>query len=199
MGGGQFRSQLTQLVLQMPVFLAGIVQLAGAAAQLELRNNMVRQYAECLALVRAKLARDFIKDAERSQRMPIGGNQRRPGIEANFGFGNHHRAAGKTRVQCRVGHDKQARLGDGIRAKRMPARGLADGEPDLRLEPLPIFVHQRDQGHRSFTNRCGQLRQIVKHLLRHSVEHFVLPKNFKPFRLRCCRRGNHVVSGLRQP
>src|ERR1035441_5685347 len=56
-GGGHLRARLFHVVLQWFALAADIAQLARAAAQFELRDDVPRQDAQRLILLRAQLAR----------------------------------------------------------------------------------------------------------------------------------------------
>ena len=103
----------------------------------------------------------------------------RAGVKSDFGIGGHQRIVGKPRVQGGVRYDKQIRLLDRVGAKGDVAGSLRYIQADSRLEPLPLFVHQGDQGNRGFANAGSQLGQFVKQFLGHSVKHFVLPEHFE--------------------
>src|SRR5664280_1404997 len=80
----------------------------------------------------------------------------------------------------RVLHNKQTFLLNSVRTKGNIARGLLNAHAFPGLEPLPSLVNQGNQRDWRFTDPGGKFRQVVKDLLRHRVEHIVLPEDFEP-------------------
>jgi len=64
-----------------------------------------------------------------------------------------------------------------VRTERDIAAGFLHGDADLGLEPLAVFIHERDHGNGGFADVGGEFGQIVEDFLRHSVEHIVLPEH----------------------
>ncbi len=73
------------------------------------------------------------------------------GVEPYVRFTRHQRVCGKAGVLGGVGHDEQPVIIQRVRVQGVGAEGdIAGGlfhiQPDAGLEPLPVGVHQADQG-----------------------------------------------------
>ena len=117
-----------------------------------------------------------VDHAQRAERIPVAGDERRAGVEPDARILPHERVVAEPRVIHRIGDDEQARLFDRVRAERHGPRRLADGQADARLEPLAVFVHQGDQGNRRAADLRRQQRQIVERLLGIRVQDAVPPQ-----------------------
>jgi hypothetical protein len=58
------------------------------------------------------------------------------------------RVLAKTLILKGVGNNEEILLLDGVGAEGYRTRRLRDRDADARLEPLTVFVHERDERHR---------------------------------------------------
>ena len=75
-----------------------------------------------------------------------------------------------------VRHDEKLPVQDGVAAKGNVARSLGDADADLGFEPLPFFVHERDQGDGRLAYAGGEFRQVIKNLLGNGIEDIELQR-----------------------
>ena len=139
--GGVHLEQLTRRPEQLHAFglvlehrpqppLAGD-ELARLAAQLELGHHLPAERPERAFLCRGQLTGDAVENGQRPQHVPIHGDQRRAGVEADADLAVHERVAGKRPsaaasrttnrpVVCRPG------------ANKAPARGVSPTSTPIR-------------------------------------------------------------------
>ena len=103
---------------------------------------MVGQNPQCLLLLQAQLARDFVNHTQRPQGIAVRRDERCPGVETDLRFGSYEGVIRKPLVQGCVRNNEQAGLRDGVGAKRDVPRGLGDISAELGFEPLALLVHQ---------------------------------------------------------
>ena len=72
------------------------------AAEFELRHDMAGEDGQGFLLRVRELARLLVNDAERTQRVAVGRDQRRAGIETNFGLRRDERIRFETPVLGRA-------------------------------------------------------------------------------------------------
>jgi hypothetical protein len=70
-------------------------------------------------------------------------------------------------------------LPDRMCAKGNVARRLGHFQADLRLEPLPVLIQERDQRDRHVADFGRESGEIVQGRLRRRVEHVVLPQGLQ--------------------
>ena len=109
--------------------------------------------------------------------------QRRAGVEADIGIGLDQRIVGEARVLGRVRNMKDARLQDGVAAKRDRARCFGSVQSMARLEPLAVCINQRDHRHAHAEELRGNPRDAVEPLIGRSVEQVQPAQSCKPSRL----------------
>lgn len=86
-----------------------------------------------------------IDDAQRADPPAIFGLQRRAGVEADADVTGDKRVRRKAIVLRRIVHDHRIVAMDRVRAERDRARRLRRCQTDLRLEPLPVLIDQRNK------------------------------------------------------
>ena len=119
------------------------------------------------------LARHAVHHAKRPQPDAVARAQRRPGVEPDVRRIDDVRIVDETRVRLRVGHHQHRVLQDGVRAKRAFAAVLAHPQPEAGLAPEPVFVQQRDGGHRHVEKPRRDARDPVERALGGCVEDLV--------------------------
>ena len=151
-------------------------ELARLAAQVQLCHHLPAQHPQRLLLRRRRVARHAVDDAQRAERLALRSDQGRAGVKANVRIARDERIVCKALVLGRVGHDEQVRLGDDVRAEGELTRRFADAPADLRFEPLPMVIDERDERDGGCADLCRERRQIVQRLIRGRVEQAVLPQ-----------------------
>jgi murein DD-endopeptidase MepM/ murein hydrolase activator NlpD len=106
-----------------------------------------------------------------------------PRIEANGCRTGDQRIVRETLVPGGILDDHQGILQDGMSAERLIPRGFAEFETDVRFEPLPRFIEQRDEGNGSATNPGCEQGDIVERRFRSGVEDVVTAEGFQTLRL----------------
>lgn len=153
------------------------------AAQGEERHRRSAQGAEGRELWRGRLARLSIDHAQGAEGVALGRDEGRARVEADVGIGGHERVAGEALVRQGVRHHEDVVLEDGVGAERNVSRGLARGEPHLRLEPLAILVDQGDEGDWRGADLGREARQVVEGLFSLRVEDLVGAEGLQPLAL----------------
>ncbi len=134
----------------------------GVPAQFQFGDDDGGQVFEHGGLARPEFPRHGVRDAERTQAETARGGERCARVEADKRFTDHERMVGEPFIQTRIRHDHAAGFQDGVCAERLAARRLFDIEPEPRLEPLPVAVHQRNQGDGSMENLRRETRDPVE-------------------------------------
>ncbi len=142
----------------------------GEAPQLEERHRMPAQDEKGRLLVGTQAPHPAVHHAQRAQRVPVGGDERSPRVEAHVRIGGHERVVGETGIQGRIGDHEQIGPEDGVGAESRVARDLGAAPADHRLEPLPVFVHQPDEGDRRLADAGRHGREVVERVLPRCVE-----------------------------
>ena len=164
------------------------------APQFQLHGHLVAKDPQCLDLLRSQLSRFAVQHAQRSDgKSSDRCQQRHAGVKADLRIAGHKGVPGKTRVRLRVGHDKQVRLRNGVRGKGGVAMRLWQVQPDPRLEPVALFVHQTHQRDWGVAGLRREPRQIVEGLFRRRVEDVIGAQRLEPIDFvggsRCCFHG----------
>ncbi len=148
----------------------GVGQRVRVPPQLQLGGHLAGQRAQRLLLFHVQPARLTVHHAERAEREPIGGHQRRPGVEPDAVRSGHRRVVGEPWVRRRVGNHQQIPAEDRVSAEGQVTGRLGEIRAGPGLGPLPIRVDQADHGHRRLTHACGQRDDVVEVLLRWAVQ-----------------------------
>ena len=145
-----------------------------ALAQLELVDDAARQHRERLARNRPQAARPRVDHAQRPHRLAARHHQRHAGIEAHARLAAHQRVVGEARVGGGVLDLEEALAQQRMRAEAHRARGRLQFGAHMRLEPLPVRIHQADHPHRHPGDACGETGDRVQRRLGRGVEHLQL-------------------------
>ena len=157
---------------------------------------MSRQYVQRGLLIVVELARFLVNDAEGSQRMTIGRDERHAGIETDFRTGDDEGVVLETLVLGRIRHDEEVLLQNRVRAHGDVTAGFAEAEADLGLEPLAVFVHQGDQRDGRAADKGREFGGLVKNRFGQRVQHVVLPEDFDALDFVLRRRRFHWQGAL---
>lgn len=153
---------------------AGLLQLLArhrqAFAVMHFLGQDGRQVVQHLRFLPAHFARFRVEGAQGADRQPGGSADRHPGVEADVGRTVDQRVVAEALILRRVVHHQRPRHADRMRAERVLARGLLRLQPDARLEPLAVGIHQREQGHRHIQQAAGQPGDAVEHRLGRGVQ-----------------------------
>ena len=76
---------------------------------------MVGQNPQCLLLLQAQLARDFVNHTQRPQGIAVRRDERCPGVETDLRFGSYEGVIGKPLIQGCVRNNEQAGLREWFR------------------------------------------------------------------------------------
>ena len=165
---------LAQRLLGAKVARHGTLQFDEIAAQFQLHDHLVAQNPQRLDLLPRQLSRLPVHHAERPDGQAAGrGHQRHPCIETDVRTAGDQGVPGKPGVHRRIRHDEQVCLREGVRGKGGIARSLRDVQPDPRLEPVAVRVHQAHQRHRGLADLGSQTGQVVEGFLGWRVEDVV--------------------------
>ena len=128
---------------------------AGGLVQPQVREDDLGQVAKLAHALGGERARHRVDDAERAD--PDAGPQRerQTRVEADAGLAAHHRVRGEARVARGVLHHERLVGQDRVSAERHRARGAVQIRAALGLEPLPVFLDERDQ-------RDGDREQVAR-------------------------------------
>ena len=109
----------------------------------------------------SQFMRHTVHHAQGAERVAFGGDQRRAGVKTDVRVAGDQRIIGEALVARGVGHDEQIRLVNRVAAEGNVARCFSGVEPDPRLEPLALLVHQRNQRDRRTADVRGERGEIV--------------------------------------
>src|SRR5208282_1545920 len=87
-----------------------------------------------------------VQDAQGAEVVASGGADGGAGVEADAGISRYQRVGGEPFIFQGVFDFEDVILHDRVGAKGDVARGLGGGDADLGLEPLAVFVHERNYG-----------------------------------------------------
>ena len=136
--------------------------------QLDLCHRHRGQIAQRRHLVGGHGARLVAQHAQRAQTIAIAGRERRAGVET--GARTRELARRIIGMVEEIGdHQRLGRLGD-FRTRRAAAIEFGIVEADAGFEPLPVFVGQRDRGHRQAKDLAGHPGDPVEALAGGAVE-----------------------------
>ena len=131
-------------------------------AQLEPRDDLVRQDLEHLREQRRQRARHVVDHAERAERVAVAVDQRCACVEADLRLRDDERVVAEAIVGEGVPDDHHLVGPDGVVAERDVARRGFDVESDAGLEPLAVGVEQRQQRDRRVADERGQPDDLVE-------------------------------------
>ena len=106
-------------------FGKGLLEAEDVPAQLELRLDLAPQRVERLDLVRRQRAGDAIDHTQRAERVAIGRDQRRAGVEADVRIAGDERIVAQPRIGAGVRDDEEVVLLDRMGAERNRPRRFA--------------------------------------------------------------------------
>ena len=173
-----------------------LMQILGAE---HLILDLSRQHLEDRLLIHGQVPGRPVDDAQGSEAVALGRDQRDPGIEADVGGPGDEWVVRETLIDRGVPDDERLRPHDGVGAEGHFARRLGRVQPDAGLEPLPEFVHQAHEGDRHAAQARGQRGQLVEPALRGRVEDRELTQGSQSRRLVGGRRGNRLRRGRGAP
>lgn len=146
----------------------------------ELRHHLPGEHPQGVRLGGGEGAGGRVDDAQGAQGVPVGGDERGTGVEADPRPAGDERVVGEPPVGGGVGHHQQVGLGDGVGAEGDVAGGLGGVEAVPRLEPLAAVVDQADEGDGRVAHGRGQAGQVVELGFGRGVEEGVLAEGGQP-------------------
>jgi len=120
----------------------------------------------------AKLTRDLVYDAQRSKLVTVWRLQGCARIKADMGLVNDKRIVSKAWVASRIADFENIIAKNGMPAKREFARCLFGIETFGGFEPLPISIHQADNGNRHIENSRTDAGKTIKTIIAGRVQNF---------------------------
>ena len=178
-GAGAERQQALEHGRKTAAALGRVEQVQGqivtlrqlAPLGLQLGLCAVGQIAQGGALRGAEQARASVLDAQHAHGVAAIDHQRGAGVVADVRLAGDHGVVGEARVLQGVGDFENARLQNGVAAKRDGALGFGGLHPQTRLEPLTLGVHQGNQSDRHIEQGPRQPGDAVEALFGGAVEH----------------------------
>ena len=116
------------------------------------------------------MARLPVNDAEGAEVVALVALQGYTRIETHEGIAGYQGVGAKTGILSCIGHDKRFISGDGVGTEGHLPRGLACIQAVVGEKPLPLPIHQGDQGNRSFQHGGRQPHQTVEVFIPRVVE-----------------------------
>ncbi len=168
----------------------GLVHARGGALQVDLGHHQGGQVFQLPLLCGVERTGNGVDEAQAAQVVVAPQDQGGSGIEADVRWSQDERVGGEARVLQRVFHHHDFGGPDGVVAEGILAAGFAHGQADLRLEPLPVRVHQTDERDGNAEKAAGQPRDAVELLGRRSVQQTGGPQGRQPL-LFCAERKGH--------
>jgi hypothetical protein len=95
-------------------------------------------------------------------------------------FALDKRVALEAGVLGRIGDDEEPWLEKGRGTDGLDEGRLAPAEAQLRLEPLPLFINEADQGDRCLANLRGHTNEVIEVRFRRCVEDAVASERRQP-------------------
>ena len=136
-------------------------------------DDLLRHELQLPELIGRQHARPDVYDAQRSERLAIAGDQRRPRVKPDVGIAGNERIAGKPLVNRRIRHDKHiAGRFDGVGAKAMLLWRCSGVQTNAGLEPLAFVVNQRNKRNGRVAHAGCQPRDVVIGCFLRGVHHF---------------------------
>ena len=167
-----------------------LLQCLRAQTQLEQRDDLARKRLERAQLVGGEHTRYGIENTDRAERVAVGGDDRRAGIEADARLAGDQRVVVKARIERRVFDDEHRALGhDRMGAERQVAVGFGRVQTDTSFEPLSIRIEKRDQTDRRAADLRREQHDVVIEQLGQGVEHTQLAQRGHARRLIARQRG----------
>ncbi len=150
-------------------------------AALQFVHHQRGQLAERGQLVGGRGARPAVQHADRAQAPPVGGGDRRGGVEAHPGAAGDQRVPGAARVGEGVLHHVRLGLLYGRRAQSGQPLDLADAVQAVHgLEPDPIGVHHGHRRHGGVEEPGRQRGDPVEGAVRGGVQDAVAVHRGQP-------------------
>jgi hypothetical protein len=172
---------------------ARLLQLLRGAPQLHLADDLAAQGLERLLLHRGQGLRSPVDDAQRAEAVPFRIDQRRSRVEANARLPAHQGVVREPLVPRRIGDDEEVALENRMGAERDVPRRLLHVDAQLRLEPLPVGVHEAHHGDGSPADLGGQQDEVVEVLLGKGVEEVIAAQGLEAgFLIRGNGRPHHL-------
>ncbi|MCJ7800716.1 MAG: hypothetical protein MUP33_13350 [Polaromonas sp.] len=116
-----------------------------------------------------------VEHAQHAQCIAIGANELGAPVKANAQR-FEHRIVLKALVGLGIGHFKKGSLQDTVPADAVAANSLFERKAELRLEPLPVQVDERDGPKGGSADRGGGLRDVIERIVGGCVKHLVAVK-----------------------
>ena len=156
---------------------------ADRPADLELVHHHAGQQPQAARLLGVqRRPRLGVDQAQRPKTVAPRRRQGRAGIEADVRRPGHQGIGGEARIGRGVGNHQHGvrTAADRVIAERPAARRLARVEPVVRLEPLALLVHQRDQRDRHAEKLGGERGDAVEATLGLGVQDLIGPERDQP-------------------
>ena len=166
------------------------------AAKFENLDDDPRQVFQHDPFVGTEGARLQVDEVDRAEVETVLGSQRRARMESDSRLADDERVVAEARITRRVLAHHDVATHDGMGTERQLPRHLLDTDTVPRLEPLPGFVDQRNQGNRRPGPGRQHPRQGVEDRLGRHVEDPVARKGGDPLRL---VGGNGIVHRFSLP
>ena len=121
-------------------------------AKLDQPHDLAPQRLKRAALLVAETARLAVDHAKRAHVVVVRSFERNPGVKAQLRIPGDDRIVLESLVRRRVRHLENAITENRMGTQRDVPRRLRNIQTDATLEPLPVFVHERDERNRRAAN-----------------------------------------------
>ena len=132
------------------------------AAHLDFAHDLAGEGLECLDLVVSELVGADVDDAEGTDGVAIGADERGAGVEADVLIADDEGIAGEAGVGGGIGHLHKEPIGDGVVAEGQGAGRFGDVGAGLGLEPLAVVIEDADEADGGAADAGGEGGDVVE-------------------------------------
>ncbi len=122
----------------------------------------------------------MVDDAQDADVVAVLGGQRRAGVETDVRRSRDQGTVGKARIRARIGNLQDAIAEDGEAAHRTGPECLLQRHAVARLEPLPLLIHERDQGDRRRQQARGHAGDRIENGIGRRIQDGVPAQGLQP-------------------
>ena len=155
------------LLVQLPFLLGKLVHGIRESGGVQFVLGKLRQGFEALQLAGRDLTRLGIDGANAADPVAAGAMKREPGVEPDVWFPGDKRIIHKPGIGRGIRHDQGVVGQNGVGTESGIARAFAFLDTETGFEPLPVLIHEGEDGDGHIQNDANQLRNAIEPLLAH--------------------------------